>query len=162
VATKGILEAVKAAKEAKIKLKIVGAAAGYGDLRQDIIKIGGNVEILGRVEDKVLWELYARARGFIALARDEDFGMTVVEAQAAGTPVIAFNGGGFRESVLDGKTGFLIDATDTKTIKNAIERFEKKKWDRRLIQSHAQKFSKERFRKKVLQFIKQNARITGS
>ncbi len=162
VATKGILDAVKAAKSTGIKLKIAGGVAGYGDLRRDIEKIGGDVEILGRVDNETLWQLYAKAKGFIALARDEDFGMTVVEAQAGGTPVIAYNGGGFKESIINDKTGFLINDTDVRTIKNTIEKFEKKNWNRELIQNHAQKFSKERFKKEVLQFVKQNARITRS
>jgi glycosyltransferase involved in cell wall biosynthesis len=111
---------------------------------------------LGRVSDKKLWKLYAGATGFIALARDEDFGMTVVEAQAAGTPVIAFKGGGFKESVIDGKTGILIEDTYVKTIRDAVDKLVKTKWNRRVIQKNAERFSEETFIKQVNQVVKKH------
>ena len=108
---------------------------------------------MGRVSDEELYELYAKAKGFIALARDEDFGMTVVEAQAAGTPVITFNGGGYKESVVDGVTGILIDDTDEKTIRDAVRRFNKMKWNKAKLQKQAKKFSKEQFIRRIERVI---------
>jgi glycosyltransferase involved in cell wall biosynthesis len=158
VGAKGLEEAVKVFNGLKYKLKIVGEKHGFSDIEEKLKKLaGGNVELLGRVNDKKLWELYAKAKGFIALARDEDFGMTVVEAQAAGTPVIAFNGGGFRESVIDDKTGILIDDTNKDTIKKAVEKMVKKKWNKKVLKENAERFSKERFvreMKKVVRNIK--------
>lgn len=155
VGSKGLEEAIVAANELNIPLKVVGDAQGFTSVASHLQKIGkANVEFLGRIGDEQLWKLYAQAKGFIALARDEDFGMTVVEAQAAGTPVVAFNGGGFRESVIDGKTGILIDKTDKKTIEKALQRFERTKWDKGAIMNHAKKFSKERFRKQMTVFVK--------
>lgn len=154
VGTKGLVEAVTAAAKLGFDLKIVGKSEGLLDITKRLEKASeGKVEFLGHVSDKELWNLYARAKGFIALARDEDFGMTLVEAQAAGTPVIAFNGGGFRETVVDGKTGILINNTNVETIKKAIEKFNRVKWSRALIQNHAKKFSKERFEKEIKKFI---------
>lgn len=154
VGTKGIEEAVAASSRLGFELKIVGATEGILDVRKKLERISkGKVEFLGRVSDSELWNLYARAKGFIALARDEDFGITVVEAQAAGTPVIAFNGGGFKESVVDGKTGILINDTDVKTIEKALRRFNKTKWSKERLQASVKKFSKERFKKEVLQFV---------
>lgn len=154
VGSKGLEEAAKAARAAKVKLKIAGGVAGFADLRESLQKKGGEyVELLGRVSDEELYELYARAKGFIALARDEDFGMTVVEAQAAGTPVIAFNGGGFRESVVDGKTGLLIEDTDEQTLEEAFLKFGKIKWDRKEIQNNARRFSRENFEKQVRKVV---------
>jgi glycosyltransferase involved in cell wall biosynthesis len=152
VGAKGLEEAINVFSKlgGKYKLKIVGEAAGYSDVESKIKnQKSNNVELLGRVSNEKLYELYAKAKGFIALARDEDFGMTVVEAQAAGTPVIAFNGGGFRESIVDGVTGILINDTDQKTLKKAIGRFNGLKWDKKRIQNHARKFSKERFEKEI-------------
>lgn len=146
VGAKGIEEAAIAFKNLPYKLKIVGEAAGYSDVARKLKNIsGGNVELLGRVSDNKLYKLYALARGFIALARDEDFGITPVEAQAAGTPVIAYNGGGFKETVIDGVTGVLIDSTDENSIKGAIDRFNKIKWNRKKIQKNAERFGKEKF-----------------
>jgi glycosyltransferase involved in cell wall biosynthesis len=155
VGAKGLEEAAKAFGHFKYKskyknsykLKIVGEAAGYSDVAEKLKKLsGGKVELLGRMDDTSLHHTYAKATGFIALAKDEDFGMTVVEAQAAGTPVIAFNGGGFKESVVDGVTGVLINDTDEKTIKAAVQRLENINWDRNIIQKNAKKFSRDRFR----------------
>ncbi len=155
VGSKGLLETVKLANDLNFSLKIVGSADGFTSVENELKAIGkNNVEFLGRVEDADLWKLYAQALGFIALARDEDFGMTVVESLAAGTTVIAFNGGGFKESVVDGKTGILINDTNTETLKKAIERFNKTKWDKKKIQENAKKFSKERFEKEIIEFVR--------
>lgn len=154
VGAKGIEEAVKIAKKLNIKLKIVGEAHGFSDVKKEVEKVAGNnIELLGRVDDSSLYKLYAKAKAFLALARDEDFGMTPVEAQAAGTPVIAFNGGGFRESVIDGKTGILINNTDISSIKNALVRLKKLKWDKKTLQENARKFSKERFIIEIGKFV---------
>ena len=67
-----------------------------------------NVAFLHEVPEDRLRELYARCRGFIATAIDEDFGLTPVEAMAAGKCVLATDEGGFRESVIHGETGFLL------------------------------------------------------
>ncbi len=168
VGSKGLEDAVVAARKAKVKLKIAGASVGLPYLRNDLQKLGGKyIEFLGRVTDDELWRLYARAKGFIALARDEDFGMTVVEAQAAGTPVIAFNGGGFKESVIDGRTGILIDPPtrevsdgrgDTDYVINqlgrAFRKFEKIEWNRKLIQKNAEGFSRIRFEREIKVYLK--------
>jgi glycosyltransferase involved in cell wall biosynthesis len=146
VGAKGLLEAITAANSLHIPLTIVGKADGFTSVENELRRRGGeDVTFLGRVTDQKLWKLYAEARGFLALARDEDFGMTVVEAQAAGTPVIAFNGGGFKESVRDGKTGLLIEDTDIDTIEKALTRFQKTKWSRVELTKNAERFSKERF-----------------
>jgi glycosyltransferase involved in cell wall biosynthesis len=166
VGAKGLEEAAKAARTLRFKLKIVGESHGFADVEKNLKKLsGGNVELLGRISDNELYRLYGNAKGFIALAREEDFGMTVVEAQAAGTPVIAFNGGGFRESVIDPstssrqvQTGILIDGTDEKTLKKAIKQFNKIKWDKRILQKNAMRFSKESFIHQMKKFV---SRVTG-
>lgn len=146
VGAKGLEHAVSAFKSIDKKLFIVGEAYGYSNLSDLMEKQKNqNVKLLGRVDDEKLFELYAKAKGFIALARDEDFGMTVVESQAAGTPVIAFNGGGFKESVIDGKTGILINDTNIKTIKEAVSKLENKRWDKTELSKNAKRFSKENF-----------------
>jgi len=154
VGAKGLEEAIVAAKELGFNLKIVGGTAGYETVRKRLEKIGqGRIEFLGRVSDEDLAIYYAKSRGFLALARDEDFGITVVEAQAAGTPVIAFNGGGFRESVKDGQTGILINDTDVDAISQAIKRFNKINWNKKVLQNWAKQFSEARFKKEIVDFI---------
>jgi glycosyltransferase involved in cell wall biosynthesis len=154
VGAKGLESAAKAFKNLKYKLKISGEAHGFSDVEKSLKELsGGNIELLGRVNDEDLYKLYSGAKGFIALARDEDFGMTVVEAMAAGTPVIAFNGGGFKESVVSGVTGILIEDTDEKTIAEAVKKLVKTKWDKTKIQNQARKFSKDRFIKEMDKFV---------
>lgn len=67
-----------------------------------------NVEIKGEVSDSILLDLYATCKGVICTAMDEDFGITPLEAMAAGKPVVAVREGGFLESVTEG-TGLLVD-----------------------------------------------------
>lgn len=147
VGAKGLIESAKAAKHLGFELNIVGEAVGFSGIKEELEKY--NVKLLGRVSDGQIEDLYARAKGFIALAKDEDFGMTVVESQAAGTPVIAYNGGGFRETVVDGETGILINGTDVETIEKAMKRFEMIKWSREVLVNNSKKFSKEEFVRKI-------------
>jgi len=160
VGAKGIEETAKLAKKLDFDLKIVGESHGFSDVENKLKQLsGGNIELLGRVKDSELFQILGKAKGLIALARDEDFGMTVVEAQAAGTPVIAFNGGGFRESVIDGVTGVLIDEISEKTLRDAIKKVEKTKWSKETLTKNAEKFSKERFVREMLQFVSTHAQV---
>ncbi|TLZ54492.1 MAG: glycosyltransferase family 4 protein [Methanobacteriota archaeon] len=67
-----------------------------------------NVTMVGEVPEERLAELYGRCRGFVTTAVDEDFGITPVEAMAAGKAVLATDEGGYRETVVHGRTGFLL------------------------------------------------------
>lgn len=145
VGGKGILEASKAFKKLGIILKIVGEVVDA--------KLAGQAESLGRVEDSELAELYARAKGFVALARDEDFGMTVVESMAYGTPVLAYNGGGYKETVIPGENGVLIDGTDTKSINAGLKAMESITWKREKIKKSVAKFGRERFEREIRKVI---------
>ena len=153
VGAKGLGLAVEAAKKMKIKLKIAGSKAGY--YSDEALKkySSSNIEFLGQVSDEDLANLYGKAKGFLALARDEDFGITPVEAQMAGTPVIAYNGGGYKESVVDGKTGVLFDEYSVSGLIDAINKFEKMRFNKIDLVKNAQRFSKERFEKEIKEFI---------
>jgi glycosyltransferase involved in cell wall biosynthesis len=67
-----------------------------------------NVTLMGEVAEPALTDLYGRCRGFLTTAVDEDFGITPVEAMAAGKCVLATDEGGYRETVVPGRTGFLL------------------------------------------------------
>ena len=79
-----------------------------------------NVEMHGEVTEEELRDLYARCKGYITTAMDEDFGMTPIEAMAAGKTVVAVKKGGYLESVVDGVTGMLVEA-DVESIAKAID-----------------------------------------
>ncbi|MCJ7445293.1 MAG: glycosyltransferase [Methanotrichaceae archaeon] len=80
-----------------------------------------NVKMLGEVSEDELIDLYARCKGLICTARDEDFGLTPVEAMASGKPVVAVNEGGFTETVKHGQTGLLVESNIDKLINAVIE-----------------------------------------
>jgi len=83
------------------------AARYYERLIQNI---PGNVEMRGSLSEEELMELYEKCKGLICTALDEDFGLTPLEAMAGGKPVVAVNEGGFRETVMHGRTGLLVQA----------------------------------------------------
>ncbi len=70
-----------------------------------------NVRFLGEVDDAELRDLYASCRGVVATAQDEDLGLTPIEAMASGKAVVAVDEGGYRETVVPGRTGWLVPAT---------------------------------------------------
>lgn len=96
-----------------------------------------NVLIKHWVEDKELKELYANCKGFMTTAQNEDFGMTVVEAMASGKPVIAPDEGGYKESVVDGQTGILIDDINGVKIAEAMKEIKNRMSHDRLIYKDA-------------------------
>jgi glycosyltransferase involved in cell wall biosynthesis len=158
VGAKGLELAVEAAVKSGFKLKIAGSPAGYSFEEQKLIKKSkGKVEFLGQVSDSQLSILYAKTKGFLALAKDEDFGITPVEAMLSGTPVIAFNGGGYKETVIDGKTGILFDDYSVDGLITAIKKFEKIKFNTSDLINQADKFSKERFKKEIKEFVEKHA-----
>jgi glycosyltransferase involved in cell wall biosynthesis len=154
VGGKGLELAVEAANKAGIKLKIAGSPAGYYTGHEQLQKDAkDNIEFLGRVTDSELVELYSGAKAFLALATDEDFGITPVEAMMCGTPVIAYYGGGYKETVIDGKTGIFFHESTVSSLVSAIKKFEKMKFDPKDCKNQAEKFSKERFIKEIKAFV---------
>ncbi len=117
---------------------------------------GPNVKIVGYQPDAVMVDYMRRAKAFI-FAAQEDFGILPVEAQACGTPVIAYRRGGARETVIDKRTGLLFEEQTVDSILKALSRFERleKNFDSAEIRRHAESFSNERFRKELSHFINQ-------
>jgi glycosyltransferase involved in cell wall biosynthesis len=100
--------ALQAAREARMPIRIVGGGADEGRLRAEYAR---GAEFLGRVDDEELAALYASCRALI-VPNIEEFGIAAVEAQASGRPVIAADGGGARETVIDGRTGLFFPFGD--------------------------------------------------
>ena len=125
------------------KLVVIGDGPELNSLK----KIAGkNVEFLGKVSNTVLRTYMKKAKAFIYMAL-EDFGILPVEAQAAGLPVIAFNQGGCKETVLCSKTGVFVEDQSPSALIQGILSFEKLEntFEPSFLQKHAAKFSKENF-----------------
>lgn len=151
VAAKNFDLIINACKRAEVNLKIFGTGVLESELK---ILANGSVEFLGKVPDRELVSLYKNASGFIVAQKDEDFGITTVEAQSVGCPVIAYRGGGYLESVVEDKTGFFFNELNIESITRAINEFKKIKWNKNVIENNAKKFSKERFKKEMLEFVR--------
>lgn len=141
---------IKACNKLKVPLKIFGR----GSQEESLKKIaGGNVEFLGPVSDEEKFRLIGGAKAFIVAGQDEDFGITPVEAMAAGTPVVAYKSGGYLESVVDGKTGVFFEEYTSDSLGEATKRVLKMKFKKDNLQKQAEKFSKEIFIKKMKEVI---------
>jgi glycosyltransferase involved in cell wall biosynthesis len=135
----------------KRKLRIIGSGPEERSLRS---QAGPSIEFLGQVSDEVLWSEYARCRALL-FAAEEDFGMTPIEAQACGRPVIAYGRGGALESIVSAgpqrqvgrSTGiFFREQTET-AISRAILEFERHEdtFDPVFIQNWAKRFDQSHF-----------------
>lgn len=126
---------------------------GGGTLERELRRLAGpNVELAGRVGDERLRELYRGCRALVFPA-NEDFGLTPVEAQACGRPVIAYGEGGATETVVDGETGVLFRPQTPEGLRAAITRFESAAFDAQRCRQHSLGFSAGRFRARMGAFL---------
>lgn len=137
------------AKMPEKRLIVVGEGPDEDKIKTKALE---NVQFLGRVDTPRLHDLMGKAKGFV-FAAHEDFGIIPVEAQAAGTPVIAFGKGGALETVKPGITGHFFSEQTANSLINAIEEFEAMSFDPETIRAHAMQFSKGRFSREFTQAV---------
>jgi len=137
-----IIEAFKQMPDKR--LVVIGDGPQY---KESLRRAGPNVSVLGYQDDKTLLKHMQSARAFI-FAAEEDFGITPLEAQACGTPVLAFGRGGASETVVDGITGLHFWSQTVEAICDVVHRFENSAidFDPHKIREHAERFSIARFR----------------
>lgn len=145
--------AILAANKLGFKLKVVG-----GGTKMEMLKkiAGPTVEFLGRVSDEDLADLYSHAIGFIHPPK-EDAGMTVLESEASGRPVIAYGEGGALESVIPGVTGEFFAEQTVESLVEVLKNFNVSKYDPAKIRAHAMKFDKEIFKQKIKEVVEKVA-----
>jgi len=131
------------------KLVVIGDGPDMDKIKS---KSAANVELLGYQSFSVLKDKMANAKAFV-FAAEEDFGIVPVEAQACGTPVIAFGKGGALETVKENISGVFFNEQATHSLIEAVGRFETMTFDAREIRAHAEGFSTARFRKQVEDFV---------
>ncbi|WP_297915561.1 glycosyltransferase family 4 protein [uncultured Campylobacter sp.] len=142
---------VEAFSQTDKKLLVIGDGPDMAKIKS---KAGKNIELLGFADDETMADLMGRAKAFV-FAAEEDFGITPVEAQACGTPVICFGRGGARETVLDGKSGLYFMEQNTKELLAAVAKFEQNydKFEPTKIRENSLKFSRARFEAEIKSYV---------
>lgn len=133
------------------KLVVIGTGPDFIKI-QKVAEGYPNIQLMGYQPFNVLKEHMQKAKGFV-FAAEEDFGITPVEAQACGTPVIGFGKGGLLDTVLDNKTGVFFKQQTAESLTRAIEVFESLEFDYVEIREHALQFSNENFKGQFKTFI---------
>lgn len=144
--------------------------AAFNQLQRPLVVIGDgpdlarlqhlaqpNITFIQNPPDHLVSDYMERCRAFIFPA-EEDFGITVVEAQAAGAPVIAYGRGGSTETVIHGQTGFFFSQQEIKDLVEAVIYFEdhQSQFSAERIRAHAEAFSEKRFQRELSQFVTQS------
>lgn len=130
-------------KNLPYQLKIVGT--GRDEIYLKLLAKGHqNIEFFSQISDQQLINLYQNCLALIH-PQEEDFGLSALETQACGRGVIAFNRGGAKETIIDGKTGVLFDKQDEKSLKTAIKKYLKSPPNSKECRQQATKFNHENF-----------------
>jgi glycosyltransferase involved in cell wall biosynthesis len=138
--------AIAACARVGMPLKIVGEGRSGEALRR---LAGPEVEFLGRLDDVAVAEQLARCRALLLSAK-EDFGLTAVEAQAAGRPVVALAAGGALETVVPGETGLLVPEATVAAFAAALEELGRRTWSPARARANAARFGEERFARELM------------
>lgn len=136
---------VKALSELDRPLKVVGTGPEWKRLKR---MAGPKVEFLGNVADEDLERLYQNAKALI-FPQLEDFGIVPLEAMACGTPVIAYGNGGALETVQDGVGGLHFKEQSVDSLKEAVLRFEAKRWSPEKVHESVKSFDSSRFKSEL-------------
>jgi glycosyltransferase involved in cell wall biosynthesis len=140
--------ALEGARRAGVPIQVVGSGPDHEALRAAYPE----AEFLGRVADPELVELYARARAVVVPSREE-FGITAVEAQAAGRPVVAAAEGGALETVIADRTGCFADLDDADSFAAAMRRVDAIDFDPAAAVASAERFSVDEFRRRLEEVV---------
>ncbi|PID57154.1 glycosyl transferase [candidate division KSB3 bacterium] len=141
--------AVQAFNQLGLPLVIIGDGSERKQLQNIAQK---NIRFLGRQPDEIVREHLAACQALI-FPGEEDFGITPVEAQASGRPVIAYRGGGALETVSEGNTGVFFDEKNAVSLAEAVRQFDATQFDQAVVLRHARHFDISVFRKKMQDII---------
>jgi glycosyltransferase involved in cell wall biosynthesis len=143
------------AVEACSRLNVPLIVIGRGPEHHRLEKLAGrSVTFLQNVTDEEMPKHFQSANAFIFPTNIEDFGVTGVEAMAAGTPVIAYFKGGPADYIIPGRTGQFFDKLSADSLVSVLENFKPSSYNNAIIAEHAQLFSAAAFQRKLKDFIK--------
>lgn len=141
---------VRAFNELGIKIKIFGVGPEFSRLKR---MANNNIEFLGFVGGDEKAELYSKAIAYIN-PQNEDFGITAVEAMASGTPVIAYSGGGAKESIVNSLSGEFFYEQTWESLADRVINFDSSFYNRKKIKELSDMFNVENFKNNIKRFIK--------
>jgi glycosyltransferase involved in cell wall biosynthesis len=137
------------------KLIVIGDGPDMNKIKS---RASANIEFLGYKPVEEMKQYLQKAKAFV-FAAEEDFGITVIESLACGTPVIAFNKGGSKETIKDEQTGIHFNYQSVESLSGAVARFEKieDKFDNSILRSYADNFSRKKFEENISGFVNEKA-----
>jgi len=141
--------AVEACNQVEELLTVIGDGPDHARLRK---LAGHDITFLGRVSDQVVEHEFGSANAFIFPGLD-DFGITPVEAMAAGTPVIAYKAGGALDYIIPGKTGEFFTEQTPESLAAALKDFKPERYSSPAISIFAERFSKENFQRHMTHYV---------
>jgi glycosyltransferase involved in cell wall biosynthesis len=141
--------AIEACNRLQLPLVVIGGGRDEKRLRA---LAGPTIRFLGRLSDAEVLEYIAHCRAFI-FPGEEDFGITPLEVQAAGRPVIAYGAGGALASVVEGVTGTFFKEQTVESLAAVLAAFDPGRYHPQAIHNHALDFDKPLFQRRILQFI---------
>lgn len=153
---------VSAFNQLGLPLRIIGKGSERNSLKR---LAGGSIEFEEELSTEQLWEAY-RSCVALVFAAEEDFGMTPVEAQSSGRPVICFGRGGANETVLDGQTGVYFNSLTPESLVEAVRKFldHRDRFKMERMRSNAEQFSRERFFENMMRIaeVQRSERLVGN
>jgi glycosyltransferase involved in cell wall biosynthesis len=141
--------AIEACNRLQLPLVVIGKGRDEERLKR---MAGPTIRFLGRLSDEEVIHYYRHCRAFL-FPGDEDFGITPLEAQAAGRPVIAYGAGGALASVVNGVTGLFFREQTVESLVEVLATFNERNFDPDAIRNHALEFDTPRFQRRIMQFI---------
>lgn len=153
---------IKAANTQKFKLKIIGSGRDEEYLRSIA---GETVEFLNKVKDEEFTELYKNAKAYLFASVDEEFGIAPIEAMGYGIPVIAFASGGLKETIKEGKNGYLYHELNEDSLIEQIKQLENLteedyKKMRESARKESEQYSMDEFKKQIVEFVNKHAKTS--
>jgi glycosyltransferase involved in cell wall biosynthesis len=142
--------ALEAARRADVSVVVVGSGPDHERLAA---QFGDVARFVGRLHDEEIAALYARALA-VLIPNVEEFGMTAVEAQAAGRPVLAADAGGARETVISGVTGAFFTPGDIDAGAEAMREIDWTRFDPGRCRLQAERFSVSAFQDGIVEQLR--------